>query len=100
MGLMAKVIGISDVPAPQPLDWRGSTAVARDDSERLADIARPENGRRESLFVPVCELTVPDQRLGIAMECLLCQEDFDHRPALSGSEPGFGTNRGTYTAAG
>ena len=48
---------------------------------------------------PVYELTVQDQPLNIAMESLLWQEDLDLPPALLGSEPGFGTNRGELIAA-
>ena len=42
---------------------------------------------------PVYELTIQDQPLNIAMECLLWQEDLKHPPALLGAQPGFGTNR-------
>lgn len=41
----------------------------------------------------VYELTVQDQRFGIATESLLWQEDLKHPPALLGIESGFATNR-------
>lgn len=46
-----------------------------------------------SLDVPVYELTIQDQPLTLAMECLLWQEDMKHPPALLGAQSGFGTNR-------
>lgn len=43
---------------------------------------------------PVCELTVQDQPLNIAMEALLWQESLKAPPILLGTEVGFDTNRG------
>ena len=46
-----------------------------------------------SLDEGVYELTIQDQPLNLAMECLLWQEDLQLPAALLGSQPGFGTNR-------
>lgn len=47
-----------------------------------------------SMDEAVYELTIQDQPLTLAMECLLWQEDLKRPPALLGAQPGFGTNRG------